>query len=94
MRELKEKEMRLREFMDVDAHMLALKDEIDAITVIVRQLNRRNAGAEFERAQKRLMTAQAKVALLAKPVTHTWSASDPRSPAPLARRRVTWKPAT
>lgn len=63
--------MRLREFVDVDAHMRALKDEIDAITVMVRNINRRNASVAYEQAQKRLRTAQAKVALLAKPVTHT-----------------------
>ena len=48
-----------------------VKDEIDAIKVAVRQINRRDAAVEFERAQKRLMTAQAKVELLAKPVTHS-----------------------
>lgn len=61
--------MRLREFMDVDQHMLALKDEIDAIRATVRQLNRRKAGAEYMRARKRLMAAQVELQLLAKPMT-------------------------
>lgn len=63
--------MRLREFMDVDKHMLALKDEIDAITVMVRQINRRNAGAEYERAYRRMLAAQAELQLLAKPARHS-----------------------
>ena len=63
--------MRLREFMDVDGHMLALKDEIDAIARMVRHLNRQQAGREFNRAQKRLAAAQVKLELLAKPVRST-----------------------
>lgn len=63
--------MRLLEFMDVDAHMLALKDEIDAIKQVVRSINRRNAGVEYERAHKRLMAAQVELQLLAKPVTNS-----------------------
>lgn len=61
--------MRLEEFIDVDRHMLALKDEIDAITVMVRQLNRRRAGVEYERAHKRLMAAQVELELLSRPST-------------------------
>ena len=61
----------MREFMDVDAHMLALRDEIDAIKRVVRNINRRNAGVDYERAHKRLMAAQVELQLLAKPVTRT-----------------------
>lgn len=63
--------MRLREFMDVDAHMLALKDEIDAIKLVVRNINRHNADVEYERAHKRLMAAQVELQLLAKPVNNS-----------------------
>lgn len=57
--------------MDVDQHMLALKDEIDAIKQVVRSINRRNAGVEYDRAHKRLIAAQVELQLLAKPVTNS-----------------------
>jgi hypothetical protein len=63
--------MRLREFLDVDRHMLALKDEINALTVLVRQLNRKHAQGDYERAQKRLAAAQVELELLSRPVKLT-----------------------
>jgi len=59
--------MRLREFMDVDRHMLALKDEIDAITVVVRQMRERRASGDVDAAEARLTAARKQLQQLSRP---------------------------
>jgi len=50
--------MRLVEVIYVDEAMQKLVDEIDAIRMMVRDINRRNASKDYASAYRRLMAAQ------------------------------------
>lgn len=63
--------MRLIEVIDVDEAMRKLVDEIDAIRVMVRDINRRNAGKDYERAYRRFAAAEVELQQLARPISKT-----------------------
>ena len=58
--------MRIDEVVyDIERHLFAMRTEIEEITVIVRELRRRDAAAGYDRAAARLAAAQAQVQQLA-----------------------------
>ncbi len=52
---------------DIPQQLFAMRTEVEEITVMVRELRRRHAAADYEQAAARLAAAQARVQHLSKP---------------------------